>query len=139
LSPWPRVALWQASGREANESESSMAISVDSQDGTQYIRLIDAIDIGHAAELRQILMDAIASSPRIRIPICGATAIDVTAVQLLWASVDHASLAGKDLAVEGPLSEEVEKSFAGTGIFPILNSVAAQPGREAASVLTSRL
>jgi anti-anti-sigma factor len=115
-----------------------MAISVDSQDGTQYIRLTEAIDIAQAAELKRILMDAIASSSRVRITVPGATEIDVTAVQLLWASVLHASSAGTDLVVEGPLNKEVERSFACTGIFPILNSVVAQPGQEATSVLTSR-
>jgi anti-anti-sigma factor len=115
-----------------------MAISVDSQDGTQYIRLTEAIDIAQAAELKQVLMDAIASSSRVRILVSDATVIDVTVVQLLWASVLHASSADADLVIEGPLNKEVERSFACTGIFPILNSAAAQPGREATSVLANR-
>jgi anti-anti-sigma regulatory factor len=110
-----------------------MAISVDSIDNTQYIRLTEAIDIAQAAELKRILMDAIASSSRIRIPVSGATVID----QLLWASILHASSAGTDLVVEGPWSKEVERLFECTGI-PILNSVAPQTEREATSVLASR-
>ena len=120
------------------ESEPDMAISVDSQDGIQYIRLSDAVDIAQAAELKRILMDAMALSSRVRISVSGATAVDVTAVQLLWASVLHASSAGTDLVVEGPLSKEVERSLACNGIFSILNSLAAQPGREATSVLARR-
>ena len=108
------------------------------KDGIQYIRLSDAVDIAQAAELKRILMDAMALSSRVRIFVSGATAVDVTAVQLLWASVLHASLAGTDLVVEGPLSKEVERSLACTGIFSILNSLAAQPGREATSVLARR-
>jgi anti-anti-sigma factor len=119
------------------ESEPDMAISVDSIDNTQYIRLTEAIDIAQAAELKRILMDAIASSSRIRIPVSGATVIDVTVVQLLWASILHASSAGTDLVVEGPWSKEVERLFECTGI-PILNSVAPQTEREATSVLASR-
>jgi anti-anti-sigma factor len=115
-----------------------MAINADSQDGTQYIRLTEAIDIAQAAELKRILIDAIASSSRVRISVSGVTVIDVTAVQLLWASVLHASSAGTDLAVEGPLSKEVERSLVCTGIYPILNSVATQPGREATNVLANR-
>ena len=133
----PSIAR-RAEEAETPELEPDMAVSIDSQSGTRYIRLTEVIDIAQAAELKRILMDAMALSSRVRIFVSGATAVDVTAVQLLWASVLHASSAGTDLVVEGPLSKEVERSLACTGIFSILNSLAAQPGREATSVLARR-
>jgi anti-anti-sigma factor len=120
------------------ETGLGMAISAKDIDGTRLITLKDVVDIAQAAELKRILMDAIASSPRVCIQLSAVTAIDVTAVQLLWAAVSHVSSVGADLVVNGPMNEEVERSFAGTGIFPILNSMATQPGREESDVLASQ-
>jgi anti-anti-sigma factor len=118
-----------------------MAVDVDTREGIRYIRLTHALDIAQAAELKCALMDAIATSSRVCIDIAGASAIDVTIVQLLWGAVSHAKSAGSDLVLEGPVSEAVEQSLFKTGILPLMTSLAVGavgPEKEAASVRTSR-
>lgn len=115
-----------------------MAVEVDTREGIRYIRLTHALDIAQAAELKCALMDSIATSPRVSIEVAEASALDVTIVQLLWAALSHAKLAGSDLVVEGPVSEAVERSLLGTGIFPLIASLMGTSEEEAGSVLISR-
>jgi anti-anti-sigma factor len=120
------------------ESRGNMAVTVDIQEGTRYIRLTGSLDIAHAAELKRVLVDAIPSSPRVCIEVAGVSAIDVTIVQLLWAAVSYAKSAGLDLILEGPVSEAAAKSLALTGIFPLMASLVVRSGEEAGNVLISR-
>jgi anti-anti-sigma factor len=115
-----------------------MAIDVDTLEGIRYIRLTDALDIAQAAELKRVLMDAVASSPRVCIQVAGVSALDVTTVQLLWAAVFQAKSVGAELILEGPVSEAVEQSLAGTGLFPLLASLLVRSEEEAGRVLSSR-
>jgi anti-anti-sigma factor len=115
-----------------------MAIDVDTLEGIRYIRLTDALDIAQAAELKGVLVSAIASSPRVCIQFAGVSALDVTTVQLLWAAVSQAKSAGSDLILEGPVSEAVARSLAGTGLFPLLASLLVRSEEEAGRVLSSR-
>jgi anti-anti-sigma regulatory factor len=115
-----------------------MAINVEDKNGRRCIRLDDVVDIAQAADLKQILMEAIGSFESVRIEVSGASAIDVTAVQLLWAALSHASSTGKDLAIEGPWNEEIVRSLSCTGISPILLSMLAKSGKEESSVLAAR-
>lgn len=115
-----------------------MAVEVDTREGIRYIRLTHALDITQAAELKCALMDAIATSPRVCIEIAGASAIDVTIVQLLWAAISHAKSVGSDLVLQGPVSEAVERSLFGTGILPLMTSLVVGSEEEAGSVHSSR-
>ncbi|MGA7243713.1 MAG: STAS domain-containing protein [Terracidiphilus sp.] len=115
-----------------------MAINVEDQNGRRRIRLDDVVDIAQAAELKQILMEAIGSFAPVSIQVSGASAIDVTAVQLLWAALSHASTTGKEFAIVGPWDEEIERSLSCTGISPIMHSMLAQSGEEESNALAAR-
>jgi anti-anti-sigma factor len=115
-----------------------MAVTVDTLEGVRTIRLTDVLDIAQAAELKRVLVDAIASSLRVCIQVAGVSAFDVTTVQLLWAAASHAKSMGSDLILEGPVSEAVATSLARTGVFPLMASLVVQSEEEACNVLTSR-
>jgi len=115
-----------------------MAIDFTKESGRCCIVLSDVVDISHAAELKRILVQALQSNAPLCIQISGATAIDVTIVQLLWAAVHSASAAGTQLKFEGTWSEDVERLFAHTGLAPILESLRVQSLPGGVDVLTVR-
>ena len=58
------------------------------------IGLEGAIDIASAAELKKLLLEGLNSGREVRVSLAGATDLDVTAVQLLWAAEREASRSG---------------------------------------------
>jgi anti-anti-sigma regulatory factor len=83
-------------------------------------------------------MEAFASSPRVSIQVAGVSEVDVTTVQLLWAAVSYAKSTGTDLVLEGPVSDAVIKSLAGTGILPLMSTLELRSEKEEDSVLSGR-
>ncbi|MGA8108768.1 MAG: STAS domain-containing protein [Acidobacteriaceae bacterium] len=82
------------------------------------IRLEGDIDIGCAAELKQVLEEALAGrdgSRETRISLATATAMDVTAVQLLWAAERAARASGMVLALESPVPEVLRATLREAG------------------------
>jgi anti-anti-sigma regulatory factor len=67
------------------------------------IRLEGCIGIASAAELKKLLLQALASGKEVQISPQRATELDVTAVQLLWAARSEARRSG----VEFTFTEEV--------------------------------
>jgi anti-anti-sigma regulatory factor len=120
------------------ESESVMAISTKDRDDVRCIFLTDVVDIAQASELKQALSEAIGSVSRVSIEVSGATAIDVTTAQLLWAAVSYSSLSGTEIVVQGPWSAQVEQSFLTSGLTPLLQSMVQSAAGEGANVLASR-
>jgi len=114
-----------------------MAISTHIEDGFQYVTLVDAVDIEQAADLKRILMEAIGSAARVCIQVSGATAVDVTTVQLIWAAASCSSSA-TELEIQGPWSEQVEESFSHTGLSPVLDLMSRSAAREETDVLATR-
>jgi anti-anti-sigma regulatory factor len=68
------------------------------------IRLEGAIDIGCAAELKRLLVQALDAGQPVRVSLEAATELDVTAVQLLWAAARQAKGAGVKFSLTGPAS-----------------------------------
>jgi anti-anti-sigma regulatory factor len=106
--------------------ETRMAIHFAEEFGCCRIILEDFVDISHAAELKRTLMQALRSTVPLCIQVSGATAIDVTIVQLLWAAVRYASAAGTKLTFEGGWSEDIERSFSQSGLVPMLQCFRTQ-------------
>ncbi len=98
-----------------------MPVTFDRSETPGVIRLEGAIDIGCAAELKQALLEALASKGTARISFESATGMDVTAVQLLWAAEREARVSGMVLALEGPIPEELQATLreAGFDRFPL--------------------
>ena len=103
-----------------------MPVTFDRSETPGVIRLEGAIDIGCAAELKQALLEALASKGTARISFESATGMDVTAVQLLWAAARHAKSAGVGFAIESQVPETVSAVLAqaGLGSLPISQDMA---------------
>jgi anti-sigma B factor antagonist len=90
------------------------------------IRLEGEIDIARAAELKEVLVQALRSKSEIRIALGSATGIDVTAMQLLWAAEREAKASGVALALDGPVPETLRATLRAAGFerFPLSDETA---------------
>jgi anti-anti-sigma factor len=91
-------------------------ITLEQSEGLNEIRLEGAIDIASAAELKALLLQALASGSEVRVLLQDATELDVTAVQLLWAAGREARNAGSVFTLVEPLPEEITKALAEAGL-----------------------
>ena len=84
------------------------------------IRLEGEIDIAVAAELKAVLLEALASGREISVGLEGVTALDVTAFQLLWAAGREAKQAGRKFRLSGARGEPVRSALASMGLDGLL-------------------
>ncbi len=79
------------------------------------------INIAAAAELRNVLLQALASEKEVRVDLERATELDVTAWQLLWAAERGARGSGRGFALAGRLPEEILAAAMDAGLekFPV--------------------
>lgn len=87
------------------------------------VRLEGAIDVSAAAELKKHLIDALASGRDVSVALDGASDLDVTAVQLLWAARRQAEVSGVAFAFDGQLPEEAAATLAHAGLDQLLTTV----------------
>ncbi|MGD0547180.1 MAG: STAS domain-containing protein [Terracidiphilus sp.] len=76
-----------------------MAIALEQSEALNLLRLEGSVDISSARELKVLLVKALESPAEVRVSLAGATDLDVTAVQLLWAAERKAKGAGVDFSV----------------------------------------
>jgi anti-anti-sigma factor len=97
-----------------------MSVRFDRSEVPGVIRLDGEIDIGCAAELKAVLEEALAVKSDVshpaRVSLSQVTAMDVTAVQLLWAAQREALLAGRKLALEDPVPEALRAMLRAAGL-----------------------
>jgi anti-anti-sigma regulatory factor len=93
-----------------------MGITLDESGPQAVIGLNGVVDISSAAELKAMLLRALNSGKKLRIWHDGATDLDVTAVQLLWAAGHEASKAGVDVSLAGPALAEVNAALSVAGL-----------------------
>lgn len=108
-----------------------MPVTLEQNDTVSLIRLDGAIDIGLAGELKTLLVQALepgqdGAGKEVRIALAGATDLDVTAVQLLWAAERKAKGAGVAFALESGLPEPVRSALLHAGFQTFLVSVDAR-------------
>ena len=98
-----------------------MAIRLDREKSPGLIELEGTIDIAGAAELKSVLVEALASGGETRISLEKTTSVDVTAVQMLWAAEQEAKTSGVVLALEGEVPEAVRAALREAGFerFPL--------------------
>lgn len=114
-----------------------MAILTKDTDGRRCIVLADVVDIAQASDLKQALTEGIGWASRIFIQVSGATSIDVTTAQLLWAAVSCSALSDTEIVVEGPWAAQVEESFLTSGLTPLLQAMTQNSAVEGTDVLVS--
>jgi hypothetical protein len=79
------------------------------------IRLDGVIDIGCAGELKAVLGEAIASGADAEIAVDDVTALDATAIQLLWAAERAGASAGVRLHLASSWPESVASTLRDAG------------------------
>lgn len=101
-----------------------MAILSSRNADSPQIVLEGAVDVGAAAELKTAMEAALAEArsaeesagKKVWVRLAGATDVDVTAFQLLWAAEREAERSGVELKLVGPLAESVRNHLASLGL-----------------------
>jgi anti-anti-sigma regulatory factor len=96
-------------------------IRLETKDGQSVIELKGVIDISASAELKQLLVEALHGGQAVRIALAGATDLDVTAVELLWAAEREARGSGVSFSLAGPAPASILAALAEAGFkkFPV--------------------
>jgi hypothetical protein len=93
-----------------------MGITLDESELQAEICLEGAVDISSAAELKAILLRALNCGKKMRVSLEGATDLDVTAVQLLWAAEREAIKSGVDFSFAEPAPAELCAALGEAGL-----------------------
>ena len=98
-----------------------MPVTLEQKDALAFIQLEGAIDVGCAAELKELLMEKLKSSSAVYVSLESATGLDVTAVQLLWAAAREAQRLGVEFRFKGQMPEALRCGLAEVGMeeFPV--------------------
>ena len=98
-----------------------MAVSCDEGQALSLINLQGDVTISSAAELKQLLLRALAHGKDIHVDLGYVTEVDITALQLLCAAEREAKGAGVGFSLVGQWPEEVAVRLAATGFesFPL--------------------
>jgi anti-anti-sigma factor len=85
------------------------------------VRLVGEINVASAAELKRVLMEALAPGKTVCVEMKNVTEIDVTALQLLWAARREAESGGVGFARSGLVPEAILAIAAEAGLeeFPV--------------------
>ena len=98
-----------------------LAITLDQYETHSVLRLEGGIDITCAADLKRLLLEALASGKDLQLDLERVTDLDVTAIQLLWSAGFEAERSGAGVAVAGRVPEEIAFAVREAGLerFPI--------------------
>jgi anti-anti-sigma regulatory factor len=108
-----------------------LAITVDIGEAGCVVHLEGEIEIGSAAELKNVLADAIASGKEVRLDLAPGVDLDVTAMQLLWTATREARKAGTSFGVDGQVPEAVSGALSDAGFASFLVTLEGKPGTAA--------
>ncbi len=99
----------------------SVPVILDQSEAVCVIRLEGEIDITSAAELKNVLLEALASGREIRVDLERSAELDVTALQLLWAAEREARGSGRGFTLAGRVPEEILAAMGDSGFetFPV--------------------
>ena len=102
-----------------------MPVTVEQIEAVRFIRLEGEVTIACAAELKKVLLEALASGGELRLDMASATELDITALQLLWAAGREARASGRAYTLEGTVADEIVATATEAGFekLPIGNGV----------------
>ena len=83
--------------------EFDVPVTLEREEELSTIRLEGEVGIASAAELKELLVQALGFGKQIRVSLQSVTDLDVTAVELLWAARRQAKASSVAFAIEGPL------------------------------------
>jgi anti-anti-sigma regulatory factor len=96
--------------------ELDVPVTLEQKDALTLIQLEGSIDIGCAAELKELLIEKLKSGSAVNVALESVTGLDITAVQLLWAAAREAQRAGVEFGFKGQTPEAVRCGLADAGI-----------------------
>ena len=92
-----------------------MPVTLDQSEAVCLVRLEGEIGIASAAELKKLLIEALASGRELRVDLERAAELDVTALQLLWAAEREARGSGVGFALAGRVPEAISAAAGDAG------------------------
>lgn len=92
-----------------------MPITINQRQSHYVTCLQGAITISCAAELKRLLLEALASGKDVQVDLEQATTLDVTAMQLLWAARRESERSGTAFAVVGQVPEQISVAVRDAG------------------------
>jgi anti-anti-sigma regulatory factor len=103
--------------------KTNMPVSIKQSDGISLIYFDGAITIPSAAELRLAILQALASGQTVCFDLDKASELDITALQLLWATEREAKVAGLQATVSGDVPECILAAAVDAGFqaFPMVS------------------
>jgi anti-anti-sigma factor len=107
-----------------------VGVTLEQSESLSVLRLQGAIDIASAGELKELLLKALElpkqESPKeVSVSLEGATDMDVTAVQLLWAAKRNARASGVRFSLSGAVPEQLLANLSVVGLQPLIEFVKA--------------
>jgi len=95
--------------------EIDVPVAFEREENLSWIRLEGEVGIGSAAELKDILVQALGSGKQVRVSLQSVTELDVTAVELLWAARREAKASSVAFAIETPVPPMVTSALLQAG------------------------
>ena len=90
------------------EQERNVPVTLDRRAVVSVVGLEGEVDIRTAVELKGVLLAALLSQQELKVELARVTALDITALQLLWAFEQAAAKARIKLLWSGPQPEAME-------------------------------
>jgi anti-anti-sigma regulatory factor len=98
------------------------------------LRLEEEVDINFSVELKQALVEIIASGKELHLDLQSGPSLDVTAIQLLWSAKHEAELRGSHFGIVGDVPDNVTSVLHDAGFSSFLTSFEASFGEFAGSI-----
>ena len=98
-----------------------MPAVLDETDTIPLLRIEGEADISTAAELKALLLKALAARKGLRVSLEKATELDITAMQLLVATERDAAKSSTPFSIEGRVPDDISVAMAHAGFrkFPV--------------------
>ncbi len=93
-----------------------MSVFLNREEDSSRVRLDGVLDISDAAELKAVLLEALGRAKPVEVALDGASSLDVTAVQLLWAARREAETKAVPFHFAGDVAEAVSAALADVGL-----------------------
>lgn len=100
----------------SSSAEQAVEVSASRSGKTSVLNLAGKIDISCVSELKDAFLKVLQGGDQIQVKIDGASDLDVTALQLLWAARIAARQSGVDFAVSGEPAEAIRGQVAELGM-----------------------
>ena len=105
-----------------------MSIQCEADESAYVLRLADEVDINSSVELKQALIEIIASGKELHLDLQAGPSLDITAIQLLWAARLVFEQRGSHFVTAGEVPESITSALQDAGFEPFLTPLEATPG-----------